>query len=68
MVDNGIDSVDGVDGVDDADCNGSDRETWPGCSIALWPWPMHPGFCHSKSWLRWVIHRFSHLTMIMIVI
>ena len=60
--------VDGVVGVDDVADIGSDSETWPGCSIALWPWPMHPGLRHSKPWLRWVIHRFSHLTMIMIVI
>ena len=59
--------VDGVVGVDDVAGIGSDSETWPGCSIALWPWPMHPGLRHSKPWLRWIIHRFSHLTMIMIV-
>ena len=59
--------VDGVVGVGDVAGIGSDSETWPGCSIALWPWPMHPGLRHSKPWLRWVIHRFSHLTMIMIV-
>ena len=59
--------VDGVVGVDDVADIGSDSETWPGCSIALWPWPMHPGLRHSKPWLRWVIHRFSHLTMITIV-
>ena len=53
--------VDGVVGVGDVDGIGSDSETWPGCSIALWPWPMHPGLRHSKPWLRWVIHRFSHL-------
>ena len=53
----------GVDGVDDADGIGSDSETWPGCSIALWPWPVHPRLGNSKTRLRWIIHRFSYLLL-----